>query len=160
MEGRVDKSSEMADTAGDKGEGLQPDKLFDRFNRGLAQAVAIAGAAIIPAGIIISVVFGGWRGLAGAFVGFGVASLYTIAAIATVKWALKKPIQTMPTVLLATVMGRLVAVVLVLFGLTYATAINLVAVYSCFLALFLAYTILEITFAWRTFGVLFKPRAK
>lgn len=131
--------------------------LYEKFNRGLAQAMAIAGAGIIPVGVLLSTVFGGWRGLAGAFVGFGVASLYTVAALSTVKWGLKKSLQSMPTVLLVMFLVRLVAVVLVLFGLSYATAINRVAVYSCFLVLFLAYTVLEITYAWRTFGVLFKP---
>jgi hypothetical protein len=48
----------------------------------------------------------------------------------------------------------------VLYGLTYATAINRFAVFGCFLALFLAYSILEIVFAWRTFGVLLTPPTK
>jgi hypothetical protein len=132
--------------------------LYDRFNRGLAQALAIAGGGIIPVGLIISAVFGGWRGLAGAFVGFGVASLYAVAALSMAKWALKKPAESMPVVLLVMFLVRLVAMALVLFGLTYATAINRVAIYACFLALFLAYTVLEIAYAWKTFGVLFKPR--
>jgi hypothetical protein len=131
--------------------------LYDSFNRNLARALALAGGCIIPVGLIISSIFGGLHGFAGALIGFGAASLYSIAALASLKWALKKPVEKMPVVLLSMFVARLVIVVLALYGLTFATAINRVAIFACFAALFLAYSILEITYAWKTFGVLFKP---
>jgi hypothetical protein len=133
--------------------------LYDKFNRSLAKALAIAGGVIIPVGLIISSAFGGLRGFAGGMVGFGVASLYSVAALWTLKWALNKPLRTMPVLLLTMFLARLVAVGAVLYGLTYATAINRIAVFACFAALFLAYSILEIVFAWKTFGVLLNPPA-
>lgn len=131
--------------------------IYDSFNRNLARALAIAGGFIIPVGLIISSVFGGLRGFAGALVGFGAASLYSIAALASLKWALKKPVEQMSILLLSMLVARLVIVIAALYGLTFATAINRIALFSCFAALFLAYSILEITYAWKTFGVLFKP---
>ena len=127
-----------------------------KFSASLARAVAIAGAVIIPVGLVISSVFGGFKGFAGALVGFGVASLYAMAAFASLKWALKKPLSAVPTAVLATFTGLMVAVALVLYGLTFATAINRVAIYCCFAALFIAYTVLEVVFALRTFGVSLK----
>jgi hypothetical protein len=150
MEERLDQQSEGAPAVTDV------EELYGKFNSGLAQAVAIAAAAIIPVGLIISLVFGGWRGFAGAIVGFGVASLYAMAAFASLKWALKKPPAAIPTAVLATFTGLMVAVAAVLYGLTFATAINRVAVYCCFAALFIAYTVLEVVFALRTFGVSLK----
>lgn len=132
-------------------------KFYDRFNRNLAQALAIAGGGIIPIGLILSGVFGGWKGLAGAMVGFGVASLYSVSALWSLKWALSRPLQRMSMILMGTFVLRLVLAAAVLYGLTFVTAINRIAVFACFTALFLAYTTLEVIFAWKTFGVLFKP---
>ncbi len=151
MEERLDQSNE-----GGLAAAPPIDELYDRFNKGLARAVAIAGGVIIPVGLILSVVFGGWRGFAGAIVGFGLASLYAIAAFASLKWALKKPPAAVPLAVLATFTGLMVAVALALYGLTFATAINRVAIYCCFAALFIAYTVLEVVFALRTFGVSLK----
>lgn len=132
--------------------------LYDRFNKNLAQALAIAGGAIIPIGLILSGVFGGWRGLAGALVGFGVASLYSMLALWSMKWALSKPLKHMSIILMLTFALRLILVAAALYALTYATAINRYAMAACFTALFLAYTTLEIVFAWKTFGVLINPK--
>ena len=132
------------------------DELYDRFNRGLARSVAISGGVIIPVGLILSSVFGGWRGFGGAMVGFGLASLYAIAAFASLNWALKKPPTAVPTAVLATLTALMVAVALALYGLSFATAIDRVAIYCCFAALFIAYTVLEVVCALRTFGVSLK----
>jgi len=132
--------------------------LYDKFNRNLARALAIAGGVIIPVGLILSAVFGGLRGFSGGLVGFGVASLYSVAALWAMKWALAKPLEHMPVMLMSMVALRLVVAAGVLYGLTFATAINRYAIFGCFLALFLAYSTLEIVYAWKTFGVLFKPR--
>ncbi|MHB8896234.1 MAG: hypothetical protein ACYC99_13800 [Candidatus Geothermincolia bacterium] len=133
------------------------DNMYDRFNRDLARALAIAGGAIIPVGLIVSGALGGLRGLAGGLVGFGVASLYSVAALWGTKWALEKPLEKMPLVMMGMFVARLVVVACVLYGLTFATAINRYAIFGCFVALFLAYTTLEIVYAWKTFGTLLHP---
>lgn len=130
---------------------------YGKFNRNLAQALAIAGGGVIPAGLVLSGVFGGWKGLAGAFVGFGVASLYSVSALWSLKLALSRPPQRMSVILMASFVSRLVLVAAVLYGLTFVTAIDRVAVLACFSALFLCYTTLEVVFAWKTFGVLLTP---
>ena len=150
MEERLGQQSEGAPAVTDM------EKLYGKFNRRLAQAVAIAAAAIIPVGLIISSVFGGWRGFAGAMVGFGVASLYSMASFASLKWALKKPVDVMPTILMATMWGRLLVLAGILFGLTYVHALNSVAMLFSFLALFIAYTAVEVVYAYRAFGVIMK----
>ena len=132
------------------------EELYGKFNRGLAQAVAVTAAVIIPVGLILSSVFGGWKGFAGALVGFGVASLYSMGSFASLKWALGKPPAAVPTAVLATFTALTVAVAAVLYGLSFATAINRVAIYCCFAALFIAYTALEVIFALRTFGISLK----
>jgi len=135
----------------------QMQELYQAFNRKLARALAIAGGVIIPVGIIISTVFAGWRGLAGSFIGFGVASLYTMASLWIMKWSFNKPLRLVPAIMMSTLWARLIVVGGVLYGLTFAHALNRYALFGSFLALFLAYSALEITYAWKTFGVLFKP---
>ena len=141
---------------GGPAEALGMEELYLKFNQGLARAVMISGGVIIPVGLVLSTVFGGWRGLAGAVAGFGLASLYAMAAFASLKWALAKPPAAVPTAVLATFTGLMIAVALALYGFTFATAISRVAVYCCFAALFIAYTVLEVVIALRTFGVSFK----
>lgn len=97
------------------------------FSRRMAGAMGIAGAVILPLGLVLSGVLAGWKGLAGSFVGFGVASVYTAASISILKWALKKPADMMPTLLLVTMWGRLLVLAAVLLGLTYVHALNSVA---------------------------------
>ncbi len=128
----------------------------DEFTGKMAGGMAIAGAVIIPLGLIISGVFGGWKGLAGSFVGFAVASLNTAAAMATLKWVMKKPAGLMPTLMLATMWGRLLVLAGALFGLTYVKALNTLAMLFSFLALFMAYTVIEFIFAYKGFGAILK----
>ena len=131
-----------------------PDGPYDTFNRNLALALAMAGGGVIPVGLVLCGVFGGWKGLAGAFVGFGVASLYSVSALWSLKLALSRPLQRMSVILMVSFVSRLLLAAAVLFGLTFVTAVNRVAVFACFSALFLCYTTLEVVFAWKTFGVL------
>lgn len=128
------------------------------FNRSMASGLAIAGAAVIPIGLILSAVFGGWRGLAGAFVGFGVVSLNTAAAMYSIKWVLKKPVNVIPTILMATMWGRLIILAGVLWGLTYVHSLNSLAMLLCFLALFIAHTVVEIVFGYKGFGLILKSQ--
>lgn len=131
--------------------------MSQQFNQRMAVGVSIAGAVIIPIGLILSGVLAGWRGLAGSFVGFGVASLNTIAVMRTLKWALSKPLSVMPTILMATMWPRLILVAALLFGLTYVRALDTLAMLLSFLALFFAYTNLEAVYAYRAFGFILRP---
>lgn len=126
------------------------------FSRKMATAMGVAGAVMIPLGLVLSGVFAGWKGLAGSFVGFGVASVYTAASISILKWALKKPADMMPTLLMATMWGRLLALAAVLFGLTYVHALNSVAMLSSFLALFITYTVVEVVYSYKAFGFILR----
>lgn len=130
--------------------------LYDTFNGRMAQSLAIAGGGIIPVGLIISSVFGGLAGFTGGLVGFGLASLYSAAALWTLKWAFGKPPQRMSVIMMSAFTARIVLVAAALYGLTFATALNRYALIGCFAALFLAYTTLEIVLAWKTFGLLLK----
>lgn len=126
------------------------------FTRKMATAMAITGAVIIPVGLIISGVVAGWKGLAGSFVGFGVASLNTVLAFVTIKWASKKPPSVMPALMLGVMWGRLLALGAVLFGLTYIKAINTLAMLFSFLALFIAYTVVEVVFSFKGSAAILK----
>ncbi len=124
------------------------------FTRRIASAMAVTGGVIIPVGLVVSGIFAGWRGLAGSFVGFGVASLHTVAALALLKRVVVKPARIMPVLLMATMWGRLLVLAAVLFGLTYVRALNSVAMLFSFLAMFIAYTTVEVIYAYRAFGFL------
>lgn len=126
------------------------------FSRRMAGAMGIAGAVIIPLGLVLSGVFVGWRGLAGSFVGFGVASIYTATSIAILKWALKKPADMMPVLLMSTMWGRLLVLAAGLLGLTYIHALNSVAMLFSFLALFIAYTVVEVLYSYKSFGIILR----
>lgn len=130
------------------------------FQAGLAKAMAIAGAVVIPPGLVLSGVFGGWKGLAGAFVGFGVASLYTVLMVLILKWALKKPPRMIQSILIASYFGRLVLLAGILYSLHFIKALNMVALLLCFLALYIAHTGVEMYFAVKSFGVVMKQQKK
>jgi hypothetical protein len=130
--------------------------LNEDFSRRMAGAMGIAGAVILPLGLVLSGVLAGWKGLAGSFVGFGVASVYTAASISILKWALKKPADMMPTLLLVTMWGRLLVLAAVLLGLTYVHALNSVAMLFSFLALFIAYTVVEVVYSYKAFGLILR----
>ncbi|MCJ7652665.1 MAG: hypothetical protein MUO75_03065 [Actinobacteria bacterium] len=147
---------------GERAAGLPDDvaNAMDSFKGSMATAMAIAGSVVIPAGLVLSGVFGGWRGLASAFIGFAVACAHTIAVIRVLSWALKKPPQWLPSILMASYIGRLAALFGILYGLHFAKALNMIALLSCFLALYMAHTAVEIFFAWRAFGAIVKSAGK
>jgi hypothetical protein len=131
-------------------------ELDEVTNRKMATAMAIAGAVIIPVSLIISGIFAGWKGLAGAFVGLAVASLNTVLAFATIRWVVKKPPAVMPTLMLGVMWGRLILLCGVLFGLTYVKALDTLCLLFSFLALFIAYTVVEVVFSYKGFSTLVK----
>lgn len=128
----------------------------DDYARSVSRAMAVAGGFVIPAGLVVSGVLAGWKGLAGSFVGFAVSSLHAIAAIALLKWVLRKPVNLVAILMMSTMWGRLLVLGGVLFGLTYVRALNSLAMLLSFLALFIAYTVIEVVYAYRAFGVLLK----
>lgn len=129
-------------------------EVYDRFNKGVARATAIAGGLIIPVGLILSAVFAGWRGLVGGLVGFGVASLNTIASMALLKWSFKRPSGTVPAMITSIFIVRMFVLLGVLYVLTLQHAFNIATMLACFFALFLAYQIVEAYFSYRTFGIM------
>jgi hypothetical protein len=127
------------------------------FNRKMAAGVAVSGAILIPLGLLLCGVYAGWKGLLGSFVGFVLASMNAAAAMWLLKWALSKPADVMPIVLMGTMWPRLIAVAAILYGLTYHVhAFNTTALLASFLALFVAYTILEAVFAYKAFGLIMR----
>jgi hypothetical protein len=130
--------------------------LMEDFTRSLSRAVLIAAAIEIPIGLVLSGVFGGWHGLAGSAVGFGLAVGQAALAIWILKYALKKPPEMLPGLLMASYFGRLVLIVVVLIGLYYVKALDIVALVSCFGALYLTQITMEMFYAWRNFGLVMK----
>jgi hypothetical protein len=126
----------------------------EEINRKMAMAMAVAGAVIIPVSLIISTVAAGWKGLAGSFVGLAVASLNTILSFATIRWVAKKPPAVMPTLMLGVMWGRLILLSAVLFGLTYVKALDTLSLLLSFLALFIAYTVVEVIFSFKGYSTL------
>ena len=122
--------------------------------------MAITGGVIIPPGLIISAVFGGLSGFLGAFVGFTVATLNTLVVVFTLRWAIKKPIQMLPSILMAGYFLRLIALAGILYGLTLIDAFNMIALLCCFLALYLAHTAVEMILAWKSFGIVSKTDSR
>ena len=79
--------------------------------------MSIAGAAIIPAGLILSGIFAGWKGLAGSFVGFAVASLNTaVVHLRSSSGLMDEAPRLVPTVTDVTMWARLLVLAAVLFG--------------------------------------------
>lgn len=118
--------------------------------------MAIAGGVIIPIGLVICAVFAGWKGLFGALVGFALASMNTLAVIYVLRWAINKPLEILPAILSGSYFARLLALAGALFGLTRIKAFNPIALLSCFLALYLTHTTVEMVIAWRSLGVMQK----
>lgn len=151
----------MADDrrAGERGGSGESDP-GERMEGRLATWMAIAGAVVIPPGLVLSAVFGGWKGLLGGLVGFGLASLNTMASLALIKWALKKPPEMITWVLISTLWGRLAVLAVSLYLLTLLSALNKYALVFCFLALFLAHSGVEVASAWSSARVLLRSAKK
>lgn len=131
------------------------------FTRKMSIGMAVAGGVIIPAGLVISGILAGWKGVAGSFAGFALASLNTVVAMATLGWVVKKPPAFMPSLMLVTMWARLLALAGALLGLTYVKALDPLSMLFSFLALFIAYTVVEVMYAYREFGAILRaPRRR
>ncbi len=107
---------------------------------------------MIPVGLALAWILGGGSALVGGVAGFTVAALHSALMIVTLKWALKKPPETLPSILMASYFGRLIALAVVLYGLHFIAALDMMALLLCFLALYLTHTGVEIFYAWKAFG--------
>lgn len=118
--------------------------------------MAVAGGVVIPPGLILCSVFGGVSGFLGAFAGFAVATLNSLIVIFVLKRAIRKPVQMLPSILMGSYFIRLVALVGILYGLTFIDALNSIALLSCFLALYVSHTTVEVFLAWKSLGTVSK----
>lgn len=132
----------------------------NQFEASFARVVAIAGAVVIPPGLLVSGLVAGWRGLAGAFVGFAVASLNTYAVTMVLKWSLGRTPSQLPSILMASYFVRLLLLAGILIGLSFVKALNTLALLSCFLVLYIAHTTTETVLAYKAFGTVLKPTDK
>jgi hypothetical protein len=133
--------------------------LKEGFSRKIVVALAIASAAMVPIGVILSGVLAGWKGVAGSIVGFGLAYLYAAASIYMLKWVLRKPANMIAPLLMGVTWGRLLVLAGVLFALTFVSALNSVAMLLSFLALSVLYTGIEVIYAYKTFGFMTRSAA-
>jgi len=108
---------------------------------------------IAPVGIVLSWVFGGGEGALGAAAGFAVAAVHSVVVIVVLRWAVRKPPMMLPSILMISYFVRLVLLAGVLWGLHFIKAFNMIALLSCFMALYVAHTGLEVYFAWKSLGV-------
>ena len=129
---------------------------FAGFRSSTATAMAVAGGVVIPVGLVLSGALGGWRGLASAFIGFVLASALAIVNIVILSWAVKKPVRWLPSILLVSYTVLVIVLFGILYGLHFAKALNMIALLSCFLALYIAHSSVEIFFAWRVLGTVVK----
>ena len=112
---------------------------------------------MIPAGLVLAWILGRGSALVGGLVGFTVAALHSVLLVVTLKWALKRPPEMLPSVLMASYFGRLTVLAVVLYGLHFIAALNMIALLLCFLALFITHTGVEVFYAWKAFGFKKKP---
>jgi len=127
------------------------------FEGALPKAMAISGAIVIPPGLVLAWILGRESALVGGLVGFTVAALHSVVLVATLKWAMKKPPEMLSSLLMVSYFGRLVALAVVLYGLHFIAALNMMAMLLCFLALYMTHTGVEIFYAWKAFGFGKKP---
>ncbi|MBN2169357.1 MAG: hypothetical protein JW738_08940 [Actinobacteria bacterium] len=125
----------------------------ENFEKSLATAMAIAGGVVIPAGLVLSSIFGGLSGFLGAFAGFTVATLNSLIVVFLLKWAMKKPVEILPSILMGSYFLRLLVLAGILYGLTCVESLNTIALLSCFLALYVSHTAVEMFLAWKSLGV-------
>jgi hypothetical protein len=127
------------------------------FEGKLARGMAVSSGFVVPFGLLLSGISGGWRGLVGALVGFSVAALHSIAVITILRWALSKPPGLLTTIIMSSYFARLLLLAGILYGLTLIKGLNVIAMLSCFLALYLAHTTVEVLVAWKSLGMSLRP---
>ncbi|MDD5747819.1 MAG: hypothetical protein PHP64_02020 [Actinomycetota bacterium] len=129
--------------------------LSENFKRSLAKGMVIAGSAIIPPGLVVSSILCGWKGFAGAFAGFTVASIHSLAFLFVLDFGTRKP-EFLSPVLGVGYFIRIAFVAGSLYGLHFIKALNMYALLGCFLALFISHSAVEIFCTIRTFGVIIR----
>ena len=127
------------------------------FEGALPKAMVRSGAIGIPPGLGLAWILGRESALVGGLVGFTVAALHSVVLVATLKWALKKPLEMLTSVFMISYIGRLTALAVVLYGLHFIEALNMMAVLLCFLALYITHTGVEVFYARKAFGFKNKP---
>jgi hypothetical protein len=120
----------------------------------------IAGAIVVPVGLVLAGLIGDTWVLAGAAVGFGVAAVNAAAATWLLIRALDKPPQALPTILMVSYFVRVAALAGILYGLHFVKALDMLALLVAFLALYLAETSVEIYYVWKSFGAALKQPGK
>lgn len=126
------------------------------FAAPMKKTMLIAMAFVVPPGLLLCGLLGKGKGLAGAAVGFAVAAAYTFFVVYSTQWALKKPVNMLPTILMLSYLLRIIALAAILWGLHYIDALNMIALLGCFLALFITESAVEVFYVYRSFGVLTK----
>jgi len=118
----------------------------------LSKGMAIAGAIVIPPGLAISGILGGFKGLASGFVGFTIASLHSVALVYTLSFAIGNP-RFLTSILSGGYFLRIILLAGVLYGLHFVKALDMIPLLGCFLALFIAHSVVEITCVVKSYGV-------
>lgn len=117
----------------------------------------VAALIISPIMLIVSSVFGKWRGLAGAGVGLFIAGAHSFVAVRIVIWALGKPPQMLPVLLLGSYAVRIILIAGILYGIHFIKAFDMIWLLLSFLALYVSHIASEMVCAWRSFGFAASP---
>lgn len=129
--------------------------MSDEYLKKLARRMAVGSAIVVPLGIIVAAAIGGKGVLAGTAVGFGVALINSALVLVILAWALKRSLQWLPSLLMASYLLRVIALAFVLYGLTRIAALSALALLISFLVLYVVLTTAEVVTAWQSFGATF-----
>ncbi|GEM_PF-5060353 len=128
------------------------EELKRNFAKSLTRSMVISAAIICPIALAISGVVVKWHGIASAAVGLAIAGAHSILALRIVLWALQKPPQMLPTLLLGSYALRMVIIGVVLYAVHFIKALNMISLLLSFLALYVAHIASEMVCAWKSFG--------
>lgn len=126
------------------------------FHKSLAMGMLVSAAVVVPVGLVVAGLIGGKGVLAGAAVGFALAAVHSVVVIRVLVWALKKPPQVLPAVLMASYFARIAALAAVLYGLHFVKALNMFSLLISFLVLYTAHSAIEIAYAFKSYGAVLK----
>lgn len=124
------------------------------------RTMIVSGVVVVPLGLILSSLFAGIHGFAGAMVGFAVATLNSLAVFKILDWVLKKPPQVLSGLLTASYFVRLVILAGILWGFHFVEFLHTISLLSCFLALYLAHSAVEMFSAWKSLGAKLREDGK
>lgn len=126
------------------------------FQKSLIRSMLISAAVVVPVGLVIAGLIGGEGVLAGAAVGFALAVVHSVIVVRVLAWALSKPPQMLPSIMMASYFARVAALAAVLYGLHFVKALDTFALLIAFLALYITHSAIEIAYAFKSFGILLK----